>query len=90
MGNIFNKQSSCHTCIPYTKDTFNVYYNNKKVEQATAMTFEDLGNCYGKDVFDVFYKGIIIPNADAVTFMVDSDGLHAYDALNTYYMGKKI
>ena len=85
-----NKQSSQHTSIPYTKDTFNVYYNNKKVKEATAMSFQDLGNSYGKDTFDVFYKGVIIPNADAVTFMVNSDGLYAYDALNTYYMGKKI
>lgn len=85
MGNNFKKQSSS-----YTKDTFNVYYNNKRVDQATAMTFENLGNSYGKDIFDVFYKGVIIPNADALTFMVDSDGLHAYDTLNTYYMGKKV
>ena len=90
MGNILNNTYTFHTCSPYTKDTFNVYYNNKKVEEATAMSFEDLGNCYGKDVFDVFYKGILIPNADATTFTLDIDGLYAHDNLHTYYMGKKL
>jgi hypothetical protein len=90
MGNIFNRQDFFHTCAIYEKDTFNVYYNKKKVEQATAKTFEDLGHCYGKDVFDVFYKGELIPNADATTFSVDVNGKYAYDSSNTYYMGKKV
>ena len=73
MGNIIIQENNnaYHTCSSYYKDTFNVYYNNKKVEEATAMTFEDLGNCYGKDAFDVFYKGQLIPDANANTFMVD-------------------
>lgn len=90
MGNIIIQDNNFHTCSPYYKDEFNVYYNNRKVEEATAMTFKDLGNCYGKDAFDVFYEGYIIPDADANTFLVDKDGLYAHDTFNTYYKGKKL
>lgn len=90
MGNIIIQDKAFHTCSPYYKDYFNVYYNNKKVEEATAMSFKDLGNCYGKDAFDVFYQGYMIPDADANTFVVSTDGLHAHDTFNTYYKGKKL
>ena len=90
MGNIVIKENTFHTCSSYYKDTFDVYYKNKKVQEATAMSFEDLGNCYGKDAFDVFYKGQLIYNANANTFVVDNDGLHAHDAFNSYYKGQKI
>jgi hypothetical protein len=90
MGNITIKEDGFHTCSSYYKDNFNVYYKNKKVDQATAMTFVDLGNCYGKDAFDVFYKGQLIPGANANTFVVDFDGLHAHDTFSTYYKGRKL
>ena len=90
MGNIVIKENTFHTCSSYYKDTFDVYYKNKKVQEATAMSFEDLGNCYGKDAFDVFYKGQLISNANAATFVVDNDGLHAHDAFNIYYKGQKL
>ena len=90
MGNIVIKENTFHTCSSYYKDTFDVYYKNKKVEEATAMTFEDLGNCYGKDAFDVFYKGQLISSANAATFVVDNDGVHAHDAFNIYYKGQKL
>ena len=90
MGTIIFKEDIPHTCSAYYKDDFNVYYNNQKVNEASSMTFIDLGNCYGKDAFDVFYKGKLIINANANTFVVDSDGLHAHDAFNSYYMGKKL
>jgi hypothetical protein len=90
MGNIIVKNNVFHTCSPYYKDEFNVYYNNRKVEEATAMTFKDLGNCYGKDAFDVFYKGYMISGADADSFIVDIDGLHAHDNFYTYFKGQKL
>lgn len=55
MGNTTNKE-----CGHYHKDKFNVYWNGNKVKEATASSFQDLGNGYGKDKYDYFYNGKLI------------------------------
>ena len=73
----------------YIKDTFNVYYNGRKVQHALSNSFEDLGYGYGKDAFNVFYNGNIIPGALALNFRLPGNG-YAKDSFNTYYSGRKL
>jgi hypothetical protein len=80
------------TYIPsqkYIKDTFNVYYNGRKVQDAVSNSFEDLGYGYGKDAFNVFYNGNTIPGAFALNFRLTGNG-YATDSFNTYYYGRKL
>jgi hypothetical protein len=76
MGNInlkYDDRGFENRCQHYVKDNFNVYWNGIKVEEATSMSFQDLGQCYGKDSFDVFYKGNIINDANAFSFVVSEE-----------------
>jgi hypothetical protein len=84
MGNITIKERN--KCHHYHKDQWNVYFCDKKVPQATAISFIDLGHGYGKDAFDVFYMGNIINGANSMTFSVDKNG-YAYDSFTSYYKG---
>ena len=72
----------------YTKDTFNVYFNNKKTN-ISSMTFEDLGHGYARDAFAIYYKGDKINDAFHLKFQVLGRE-YAKDPFNVYKRGKKI
>ena len=42
-----------------------MFYRGRKVDGASAMTFESLGNGYGKDAWKVFYRGGAVKGASA-------------------------
>lgn len=73
----------------YVCDNFNVYYNGRKVADASVNTFMELGRSYAKDAFNVYYKGRKISNASPNTFQVLRNG-YAKDAFNAYYRGREI
>ena len=73
----------------YTKDSWSVYYRGRKVDGASAMTFESLGNGYGKDAWKVFYRGGEVKGASAQTFEELGEG-YGKDAWKVYYRGKEL
>lgn len=66
-----------------------VFYRGRKLEDASAHSFSDLGHGYAKDAFNVYYKGKEIDDATAGTFTILKDG-YAKDAFNAYYKGRRI
>ena len=66
----------------YTKENFNVYFNNK-LTNINAMTFEDLGHGYARDAFSVYYKGKKIKGAFHLKFQVLGRE-YAKDPFNVY------
>ncbi|CAF3659341.1 unnamed protein product [Rotaria sp. Silwood1] len=73
----------------YMKDNWNVYFNNRKVADASVRSFQDLGFGYGKDDWNVFYLGNKMPDAKPRSFEI----LQPYtgytkDTWNVYYFGK--
>jgi len=73
----------------YTKDAFNVYFMGRKVDGASAMTFQVLSNGYAKDAFNIYYMGNKVNGASAMTFQVLTNG-YAKDAFSVYYIGQKM
>lgn len=73
----------------YLISNFDVFYNGKKVEDASAQSFEVLKDGYAKDAFNVYWNGKKIQDASSHSFEVLRDG-YAKDAFNTYYLGKRI
>lgn len=73
----------------YLISSFDVFYNGKKVEDASAQSFEVLKDGYAKDAFNVYWNGKKIQDASSHSFEVLRDG-YAKDAFNTYYLGKRI
>lgn len=72
----------------YAKDTWNVYYQGRKVDGASASSFVDLGAGYGKDTWSVYYQGRKI-DASSSSFVPLDDG-YAKDTWCVYYQGRKI
>lgn len=73
----------------YSKDNWTVYYRGRKVDGASAMTFESLGDGYGKDAWKVFYMGGEVKGASAQTFEELGEG-YGKDAWKVYYRGKEL
>lgn len=73
----------------YYKSQWDVYYDGRKIEDASAKSFVELGQGYAKDSFNVFYKGRKLEGAIPSKFVVDHDG-YAHDTFSTYRYGKKI
>jgi len=73
----------------YYKSKWEVFYNGRKIEDASAQSFVELGQGYAKDSFNVYYKGRKIEGAMPSSFVIDRDG-YAHDTFETYYFGKKI
>jgi hypothetical protein len=73
----------------YHKTNFDVYYNGRKLDGATASSFKDLGRGYAKDAFNVYYFGRKLEDATASSFLI-MDGGYAKDSFNAYYHGKKL
>lgn len=73
----------------YMITNFDVYFDGRRVEHATASSFKDLGYGYGKDSFRVYYFGQHIQSASASSFKLLTDG-YAKDAFRAYYRGNII
>lgn len=71
----------------YFQDDFDVYYNGRKIEDATSNSFKDLGYGYAKDAFNVYYRGEEIEDASPSSFVILKDG-YAKDDFQVYYFGK--
>ena len=73
----------------YHVSTFTVYYQGRKVQNASSNSFQVLGGGYAKDSFRVYYAGEEIAGASAVSFVYDGKG-YGHDAFNTFYRGRKL
>lgn len=73
----------------YAKDPWSVYFAGRKVEGASATSFEVLNDGYAKDPWSIYFAGRKIEGASATTFNVLGDG-YAKDPWNVYYMGQKL
>lgn len=76
-----------YTGYMVTKNT--VLYEGRKIEDAMANSFTDLGYDYAKDAFNVYYMGRKVGDATSSSFKVLTYG-YAADAFNVYYMGVKM
>lgn len=83
-----SKYYSRYNLGKYTKDNFNVYFNNKKTE-ISSLSFENLGHGYAKDAFNVYYKGRKIEGAFHLKFQVLGRD-YAKDPFNVYKRGRKV
>ena len=66
-----------------------VFYDGKKLDDASASSFKDLGYGYGKDSFDVYFCGKKISGASANSFRLLKDG-YAKDSFDVYFYGEKV
>lgn len=73
----------------YYKDTFTVYYNGKKVEEANASSFVELRYGYAKDTFNAYYRGQKINDARGHSFEALAPN-YAKDTWNVYYRDRII
>ncbi|MCD8275663.1 MAG: DKNYY domain-containing protein [Alistipes sp.] len=73
----------------YSKDSWTVYYRERKVEGASAGSFANLGGGYGKDAWTVFFQGRKISGASSSSFENIGKG-YGKDAWNVYYRGEKV
>ena len=73
----------------YYVTKFDVFFDGKKIKDASASTFKELGNGYAKDSFNVYYFGNTIPDCSPNTFQLLGDG-YSKDAFNVYFDGHKI
>lgn len=79
-----------HRCFEkYVISHSDVFYDGKKLDDASAYSFKDLGYGYGKDSFDVYFCGKKISGASANSFRLLKDG-YAKDAFDVYFYGKKV
>ena len=73
----------------YSKSTFDVFFQGRKMADATASSFKVLDYGYAKDSFEVFYFGQKIEDATSSSFKTLPDG-YAKDSFNAYFEGRKI
>jgi hypothetical protein len=76
----------------FSRDNYNIYYQNQIVEHADPEGFTPIAKDYSKDGQYIFYKDKILHGVDYHTFRVfeDSDDFDARDTLNYYLKGKKV
>lgn len=73
----------------YYKTTFRVYYDGKRVEDATAASFKELGGGYAKDAFRAYFYGERVKDATGASFQYLGGG-YAKDAFRGYYLGERV
>ncbi|CAF4680670.1 unnamed protein product [Rotaria socialis] len=73
----------------YSKDSWTVYYMGKKVDGASANSFQSLGSGYGKDSWHVYYMGRKVDGASANSFQSLGGG-YGKDSWNVYFQGRKV
>ncbi len=73
----------------YYKTDFEVFYGDRKIPQAHAMSFEILRDGYAKDSFNVYWRGNVVEGAVPSSFKVLRHG-YAEDMFSTYYNGKVV
>ncbi len=66
-----------------------VYFDGRRLSDASHSSFKDLGDGYGRDAFNVYYFGEKIQGATGSSFKLIGEG-YSKDAFNVYYYGKKI
>lgn len=72
----------------YYKTSHDVLFNGKKIEGASASSFEVLRGGYARDAFSIYFQGRKI-DASSSSFRYLGDG-YAADAFDVYYFGQKI
>lgn len=73
----------------YFKSNFDVFYDGRKLEGASAGTFREMGAGYAKDAFRVYYRGRLLGDASSNSFQ-EIGGGYAKDAFRVYYCGRKL
>ena len=76
-----------HARDVYYKTNFDVFYNGRKLNDASAHSFEVLEGGYAKDAFRVWYHGKEVKDASAHSFEYDGRG-YAHDSFNAFYRGE--
>ncbi len=67
-----------------------IYYQGIRIEEADALTFEEVGYGYSKDASFVFFLGQIVEGADAKTFKYNDNNYTFSDKKHTYEGGKVV
>ena len=75
--------------VRYTVGKYEVFYDGRPVKDASASTFDVLGDGYAKDNWNVYYAGMIVKDAHPGSFKVLRDG-YGKDAWGTFLHGRKI
>ena len=73
----------------YVVGAHEVFYDGRLVKDASASSFEVLGDGYAKDRWTVYFEGVPVKNASASSFRVLKDG-YAADTWHAYYDGRPI
>ena len=73
----------------YVVDAWHVYYRGRKVAEASASSFRNLGDGYGCDAWSVFYKGVKMQHAAVLSFENLGDG-YARDTWTVFYDGERL
>lgn len=91
LGHVGGAQHQGHhgNAPTYMTDNFNVYFDGRKVQGASANSFKDLGYGYGKDAFNAYYYGEKIAQSSGSSFELLRDG-YSHDAFRAFYQGRVI
>lgn len=73
----------------YHKTDFEVFYGDRRINEAHVMSFEILKDGYAKDSFNVYWRGNVVRGAVPSSFKVTHNG-YAKDMFNTYYNGEVV
>jgi hypothetical protein len=73
----------------YSKDNFNVYYMGRKIDGASAMSFQALADGYAKDNWNIYFMGQKISGASKLSFKTLGNG-YAKDNWAVYHFGRKM
>lgn len=84
-----DRQYNGHRGGGYFKSNFDVFYDGRKIEDASASTFRELEDGYAKDAFNVYYRGRKVDDASANSFKKVGGG-YFKDAFNFYFRGRKV
>lgn len=83
------EQNTDNVSWGYSKNSFDVFFRGKKIEDASANSFQVLSDGYAKDSFSAYYLGNKIENSTGGSFEALSWG-YSKDSFNVYYHGCKI
>ena len=73
----------------YVVTNFDVMFDGRKVQGASANSFKDLHDGYGKDSFSAYYFGEKIQGVMGSSFK-NIGGGYAHDSFDVFYRGEKI
>ena len=77
-----NPHANCHG------DNWTVFYEGRKLEGASAMSFEYKGRGYGKDNWNTYFRGEQLRPGQSPDGMLG--GGYAKDSWSVYYRGRKV